>query len=96
MPLDAGLTTPKQRAAATLASMACPPSLKTSLPILEHRPSSVATAACSALNATSLLCYFKLPNVGCGCDSSNTNNSTAARLVGHHINGANASAIHSQ
>lgn len=43
-PLEAGLTTPKQRAAATAASAACPPSLRISLPILEHRRSSVATA----------------------------------------------------
>lgn len=53
MPLDAGLTTPKQRAAATLGIYGM-------LPVLEHRPSSVATTPCSALSNTSLLCLFKL------------------------------------
>lgn len=44
MPLDPGLTTPKQREAATAASTACPPFRRKLIPIVEHRPSSVATA----------------------------------------------------
>jgi hypothetical protein len=46
-PLASGLTTPRQRAVATAASTAVPPSLRTSRPITEHRLSSAATTPMS-------------------------------------------------
>lgn len=51
-PLDAGLTTPRQSDAATAASTALPPSRSASRPILEHRPSSAATAPCGEVTTS--------------------------------------------
>lgn len=66
MPLDAGLTTPKQRAAATAASTAWPPSRRTPTPIREHLPSSVATAPWRATIAS--LLWSRLVVIGRNSD----------------------------
>lgn len=76
MPLDAGLTTPRHSAAATAASTAFPPSRRRSLPILEHRPSSAATAPCLDVR-TSLLAPTGLPWQSC---SNRNRNNTAMEL----------------
>ncbi|KAJ0975146.1 hypothetical protein J5N97_017111 [Dioscorea zingiberensis] len=73
IPLDAGLTTPKHNAAATTASTACPPSRNTSLPILEHVPTSVATTPWAAVISSGLamlitVCNAKKREMAIACD----------------------------